>query len=96
MWHTFEQVFIGNLGGPGFLLSGIITFFSSLLLVVICYPFLRCQLKLRKKERRDLMDWYWWALIVIVLVAGATIKLKVLGKWLANWKKNEVKYSDDE
>jgi hypothetical protein len=47
MWHTFEQVFIGNLGGPGFLLSGIITFFSSLLLVVICYPFLRRQLKLR-------------------------------------------------
>jgi ABC-2 type transport system permease protein len=47
MWHTFEQVFIGNLGGPGFWLSGIITFFSSLLLVVICYPFLRRQLKLR-------------------------------------------------
>ena len=47
MWHTFEQLFIGNLGGPGFWLSGIITLFSSLLLVVICFPFLRRQLKLR-------------------------------------------------
>lgn len=47
MWHTFEQVFIGNVGGPGFWWSGVITFFSSLLLVVICYPFLRRQLKLR-------------------------------------------------
>ena len=47
MWHTFEQVFIGNLGGPGFWLSGIITFISSLLLVMIYYPFLRRQLKLR-------------------------------------------------
>jgi NADH:ubiquinone oxidoreductase subunit 3 (subunit A) len=42
------------------------------------------------------MEWYWWVLIAVVLVAGATIKLKVLGKWLANRKKNEVQYSDDE
>lgn len=47
MWHTFEQIFIGNLGGPGFWLSGIITLFSSLLLVGFCFPFLRRQLKLR-------------------------------------------------
>lgn len=47
MWHTFVQVFIGNLGGPGFWLSGLITFFSSLILVLISFPFLRRQLKLR-------------------------------------------------
>jgi ABC-2 type transport system permease protein len=47
MWHTFEQLFIGNLGGPGFWLSGLITLSSSLLLVVIVFPFLRKQLKLR-------------------------------------------------
>ena len=47
MWHTFEQLFIGNLGGPGFWLSGLITLGSSLLLVVIVFPFLRRQLKLR-------------------------------------------------
>ncbi len=29
------------------------------------------------------MEGYWWVVIAIVLVAGATIKLKVLGKWLA-------------
>lgn len=47
MWRTFEQLFIGNLGGPGFWLSGMITLSSSLLLVVIAFPFLRKQLKLR-------------------------------------------------
>ncbi|HSM26216.1 MAG TPA: ABC transporter permease [Anaerolineaceae bacterium] len=47
MWHTFEQLFIGNLGGPGFWLSGLITLGSSLLLVIIVFPFLRRQLKLR-------------------------------------------------
>lgn len=47
MWHTFEQVFIGNLGGPGFWISGLITLASSMLLIVIAYPFLRKQLKLR-------------------------------------------------
>jgi ABC-2 type transport system permease protein len=47
MWHTFEQLFIGNVGGPGFWLSGLITLASSLLLVVIVFPFLRKQLKLR-------------------------------------------------
>ena len=47
MWRTFEQLFIGDLGGPGFWLSGLITLSSSLLLVVITFPFLRKQLKLR-------------------------------------------------
>lgn len=42
------------------------------------------------------MEWYWWVLIVVVIVVGGTIKLKFLGKWLANRKKNEVQYSDDE
>ena len=42
------------------------------------------------------MEWYWWALIVVVVIAGGTIKLKFLGKWLENRKKNEVQYSDDE
>ena len=42
------------------------------------------------------MEWYWWVLIVVLIVAGGTIKLKFLGKWLANRKKNEVQFSDDE
>jgi len=47
MWRTFEQLFIGDLGGPGFWFSGLITLGISLLLVVIAFPFLRKQLKLR-------------------------------------------------
>lgn len=42
------------------------------------------------------MEWYWWVLIMVVVVVGGTIKLKFLGKWLANRKKNEVQFSDDD
>lgn len=42
------------------------------------------------------MEWYWWVLIVIVLVAGATIKLKLLGKLLENRKKREEQLAEQE
>lgn len=47
MWQTFLNVFTGDLGGPGFWLSGLITLASSLALVVLLLPVLRRQLKLR-------------------------------------------------
>jgi ABC-2 type transport system permease protein len=47
MWQTFEKVFLGDLGGPNFWMSGLITLASSLALVVILLPVLRRQLKLR-------------------------------------------------
>jgi ABC-2 type transport system permease protein len=47
MWQTFEKVFIGDLGGPNFWMSGLITLASSLALVVLLLPVLRKQLKLR-------------------------------------------------
>jgi hypothetical protein len=47
MWQTFEKVFLGDLGGPNFWVSGIITLVYSLALVVILQPVLRRQLKLR-------------------------------------------------
>jgi ABC-2 type transport system permease protein len=47
MWQTFEKVFLGDLGGPNFWMSGLLTLASSLALVVILLPVLRRQLKLR-------------------------------------------------
>jgi ABC-2 type transport system permease protein len=47
MWQTFEKVFLGDLGGPNFWVSGIITLVYSMLLVVLALPVLRRQLKLR-------------------------------------------------
>jgi ABC-2 type transport system permease protein len=47
MWHTMENVFIGNVGGPGFWLSGLITLVLSLALVVALLPLLRRELALR-------------------------------------------------
>ena len=47
MWHTFENVFIGNLGGPGFWWSGIITIGLSFIFLGIAFPILRRQMKLR-------------------------------------------------
>jgi len=47
MWQTFEKVFLGDLGGPNFWASGVITLTSSLLLVALLLPVLRRQLKLR-------------------------------------------------
>jgi ABC-2 type transport system permease protein len=47
MWQTFEKVFLGDLGGPNFWVSGMITLMSSLVLVVLMLPMLRRQLKLR-------------------------------------------------
>jgi hypothetical protein len=47
MWQTFEKLFIGSLGGPGFWLSGLITLAISLGLVALAIPLLKRQLKLR-------------------------------------------------
>jgi ABC-2 type transport system permease protein len=47
MWQTFEKLLVGELGGPGFWLSGAITLSSSLVLVAFSLPVLRRQLKLR-------------------------------------------------
>jgi NADH:ubiquinone oxidoreductase subunit 3 (subunit A) len=42
------------------------------------------------------MEWYWWVLIVLILVAGAAIKLKVLGIILERRKKNQEQMALDE
>lgn len=42
------------------------------------------------------MEWYWWVLLVVVLVAGATIKLKVLSMWMENRKKRADQIPLDE
>jgi ABC-2 type transport system permease protein len=47
MWQTFESVVIGQTGGFGLWISGLITLVSSLALVVLALPMLRRQLKLR-------------------------------------------------
>lgn len=41
------------------------------------------------------MEWYWWVLIAVVVVGGAYIKLKVLGKWLENRKKKEAQIIEE-
>jgi ABC-2 type transport system permease protein len=47
MWQTFEKVFLGDLGGPNYWVSGLITLGSSLVLVALVTPLLRRQLRLR-------------------------------------------------
>lgn len=47
MWQTFESVVVGQTGGFGLWISGIITLVSSLALVGLALPMLRRQLKLR-------------------------------------------------
>ncbi len=42
------------------------------------------------------MEWYWWLLIAVVVIAGGAIKLKVLGKWLARRKEKEAQLIDEE
>lgn len=42
------------------------------------------------------MEWYWWVLIVIVLVAGAALKLKVLGMIMERRKKDQERMALDE
>jgi hypothetical protein len=47
-------------------------------------------------ERKNKMEWYWWVLIVAVLVAGAALKLKVLGMLMERRKNRESHIPQDE
>jgi hypothetical protein len=42
------------------------------------------------------MEWYWWVLIVLVVVAGAALKLKILGIWMERRKNSENQIPLDE
>jgi hypothetical protein len=42
------------------------------------------------------LEWYWWAVIVLVLVAGASLKLKILGKLMERRKKSDEEMALDE
>lgn len=42
------------------------------------------------------MEWYWWVLIAVMLVAGFTLKLKILGKWMEYRKKRESQTLEEE
>jgi hypothetical protein len=42
------------------------------------------------------MEWYWWVLIGLVVVAGGYIKLKVLGKWMESQKMKQSQIPEDE
>jgi hypothetical protein len=42
------------------------------------------------------MEWYWWVLIALVLVAGTVIKLKVLGMIMERRKKDQERMALDE
>jgi integral membrane sensor domain MASE1 len=42
------------------------------------------------------MEWFWWVLIVIGVIAIATLKLKVFGWWLERRKKRETQVLEEE
>jgi hypothetical protein len=41
------------------------------------------------------MEWYWWVLIGVVVVAGGYFKLKILGKIMENQKKKQQVFEDE-
>ncbi len=47
IWQVFENIFIGQLGALGLLGSGVVALLSSMLLVLVMFPYLRRQLRLR-------------------------------------------------
>jgi ABC-type dipeptide/oligopeptide/nickel transport system permease subunit len=42
------------------------------------------------------MEWYWWVLIVVVVIAGLIAKFKILSKWMENRAKREDQFLEDE
>jgi hypothetical protein len=42
------------------------------------------------------MEWYWWALIIVAVVAIAALKLKVIGMILARRRPRELEEMEDE
>jgi hypothetical protein len=46
-------------------------------------------------KRRCEMEWYWWVLIGVVVVAGGYFKLKILGKIMENQKKKNQVFEDE-
>ena len=41
------------------------------------------------------MEWYWWVLIAVLLVAFAAIKVKFIGMWMSKRKANEERIEED-
>lgn len=41
------------------------------------------------------MEWYWWVLIVIAVIAIGAIKLTVFNKWMESRKNKQTKVIDD-
>jgi hypothetical protein len=42
------------------------------------------------------MEWYWWVLLGVAVVAIATLKLKVFSMILENRKKRQAQILEDE